>query len=93
MNSEETYSYRDMAADNFGAPVLKLAHAIQLAIRPLANRSNSIAYLKPPQQASKQSHLPCNLAPSLNLPTGQILDARPSKFSEAVENLLLLEVL
>jgi hypothetical protein len=46
------------AADNFGATVLRLAHAIQLALPLTRDRLNSIAYLRPPQQASKQSLFP-----------------------------------
>jgi hypothetical protein len=49
-------SYRDKAAEYFGVLVFHLAHAIQLVVA--SSSSNSIAYLIPTQQASKQSLIP-----------------------------------
>jgi len=44
------------AAEHFGILVFQLAHAIQLVVA--GSSSNSIAYLSPSQQASKQSLFP-----------------------------------
>jgi alpha-D-ribose 1-methylphosphonate 5-phosphate C-P lyase len=52
---KETNQRKFKAADNFGASVFQLAHAIQLA---RFTRSNSIAYCRPTQQVSKQSLFP-----------------------------------
>jgi hypothetical protein len=56
--NKESDQRKFKAADNFGALAFQLAHAIQLALRQLADRSNSIAYSRPLQQASKQSLFP-----------------------------------
>jgi len=64
----------------FGLPC-----ALQLAHRQLAVRSNSNAG-KGHRNKPQNSRSPCRLALSLKLPTGQFLNAQPSKFSEVKEN-------
>jgi hypothetical protein len=56
---------------------------LNIATLPTKGRDQTVMLTQSPRSKQEIIRLPCKLAPSLKLPTGQFLNAWPWKFSEA----------